>query len=121
MWMAVTYPPVFGAGTALAAIRVVVGAAMIGFICLGFAAIRRRAFREHRASMIRAYALAIAAGTQPLTLGLVFLAFGAFTDATYTLGMAAGWLLNIAVAETVIRRQGNGPVGRESALAPSGP
>ncbi len=106
MWMAVFYPPVFGDGVELTAIRLVVGSAMCVFLGLGLAAIRRSAFVEHRAWMMRAYALGIAAGTQPLTLGVVFLIFGAFNDATYTLAMAAGWLLNVAAAEWVIRRLG---------------
>jgi hypothetical protein len=116
MWMAVSYPPVFGDGTALTYIRLVVGGAMIAFICMGLAAVRRRAFLDHRAWMTRAYALAIAAGTQPLTLGVVFLVFGAFNDTTYTLAMAAGWLLNVAVAEGAIRRQPNALVARATAL-----
>jgi len=107
MWMAVAYPPVFGDGAALTIIRLVVGGGMCMFICLGVAAIRRRAFVEHRAWMMRAYALGIAAGTQPLTLGVVFLLLGAFNDAKYTLGMAAGWLANIVVAEWLIRRRGD--------------
>jgi uncharacterized membrane protein len=116
IWMAVSYPPVFGDGTLLTGIRLLVGGAMSVFIFMGLAAIRRRAFLDHRAWMTRAYALAIAAGTQPLTLGIVFLIFGVFNDATYTLAMAAGWTLNIAVAEWVIRRRANGLVGRETAL-----
>jgi hypothetical protein len=105
MWMAVSYPPVFGDGTALTVIRLAVGGAMCVFICLGLAAIRRRGFVEHRAWMMRAYALGIAAGTQPLTLGVVFLLLGAFNDVKYTLAMAAGWLANIVVAEWLIRRR----------------
>jgi uncharacterized membrane protein len=107
MWMAVVYPPVFGDGTSLTFVRLLVGSAIVLFIALGFAAVRRREFREHRAWMTRAYALAIAAGTQPLTLGVVYVVYGAFAEMQYTLGMTAGWLLNLAVAEWLIRRRRN--------------
>ena len=105
--MAVTYPPVFGDGLTLTYVRLLVGGAIMLFIGLGFAAIRRREFLDHRAWMMRAYALAIAAGTQPLTLGIMFLVYGAVGDMEYTLGMTAGWLLNLAVAEWLIRRRKN--------------
>lgn len=112
MWMAVVYPPLFGDGTALTYIRLMVGGAMMLFVCLGFAAIRQRAFNDHRAWMMRAYALAIAAGSQPLTLGIVFVIYGAFGEMEYTLGMTAGWLLNLAVAEWFIRTRNNPEVLR---------
>ena len=44
-----------------------VGSAMAASIVLGFAAIRRRDIPAHRAWMIRAYALALGAGTQVFT------------------------------------------------------
>jgi hypothetical protein len=104
MWMAVTYPPVFGEGTVLTYIRLAVGAAIVVFLCLGFFAIKQRAFLQHRAWMIRGYALGIAAGTQPFTLAPMFAVPGGFTDFTYTLGLSLGWVLNICVAEWLIRR-----------------
>jgi hypothetical protein len=53
--------------------------------------------------MIRAYALAAGAGTQVLTEGI---AKGAFDDGDLSkaLCVALGWLINIAVAEWIIRR-----------------
>jgi uncharacterized membrane protein len=105
MWMAVTYPPVFGDGTVLTYLRLLVGGAIMLSIGFGVAALGRREFLGHRAWMMRAYALAIAAGTQPLTLGIVFVVYGAFGDMEYTLAMAAGWLVNFAVAEWLIRRR----------------
>jgi uncharacterized membrane protein len=104
MWMAAFYPPQFGRGIVIAVIRLGVGVAMSMFICLGLASIKRRAFADHRAWMMRAYALAIAAGTQPLTFGLVYGIRGTFDEQTYTVGLAAGWVLNLIVAERIIRR-----------------
>ena len=64
-WMVHFYPPIFETGTAITIIRIVVAAAIAAFICMGFAKIRERNVAAHKAWMMRAFALAIAAGTQP--------------------------------------------------------
>lgn len=102
LWMTLRYPGAPG-GDLLWAIRLLVGSAMAAALVLGFAAIRRRDVAAHRAWMIRAYALAVGAGTQTLTVGVGEAAFGT-GDLSTALSMAAGWLVNVAVAEWVIRR-----------------
>jgi uncharacterized membrane protein len=104
VWMAQLYPPFIGDGTALRWIRTVVGVAMIACIASGWFAIQRRKFDEHRAWMMRAYALAIAAGTQAFTLIPFGLIPAARTELGYTLGLAAGWAMNLTIAEYLIRR-----------------
>ncbi len=74
-------------------------------IVLGFAAIRERRIASHRAWMTRAYALALAAGTQVFTQGFGEPVFGK-TPLTHGLFLGAGWAINLAVAEYVIRREG---------------
>ncbi len=114
MWLALS-PAATGDGT-LAAIRLVVGAAMAAFLVLGFAAIRRRDFARHRAWMIRGYALGVGAGTQAFTQGLWLGAVGPLTEPSRTFTMAAAWVINIAVAEWIIRRRAP---GRGSAAGPA--
>lgn len=92
-------------GGLLWAVRLVVGSAMASIVVLGFAAIRRRDIRAHRAWMIRAYALALAAGTQMFTQGVGEAVFGS-SDLSTALSISAGWLVNAAVAEWVVRRPG---------------
>ena len=53
--------------------------------------------------MIRAYALAAGAGTQLFTRGIGDPAFGT-GDLSKALSMTSGWIINLAVAEWVIRR-----------------
>jgi uncharacterized membrane protein YozB (DUF420 family) len=105
IWMACIYPPLFGDGTAATVIRIVVGTCIVVFIALGFAAIRQRNVASHRAWMMRAYALAIAAGTQPLTLAPIIVFPELYGELGYTLGLGAGWVVNIAFAEWLIRTQ----------------
>jgi hypothetical protein len=103
-WMAYFYPPLFGTGTAVAIIRVVVAASIAAFICMGVVAIRERNIAAHRAWMMRAYALAIAAGTQPITLAPIIVFPNLQGELGFTLGLTAGWVLNLLVAERLIRR-----------------
>ena len=55
--------------------------------------------------MIRAYALALGAGTQAFTQGFGVALFG-HSALVGDLSRAAGWIINLAVAEWVIRRTG---------------
>lgn len=88
----------------LTAFRLVVGMAWVTFLVLGFTTIRRRDTRRHREWMIRAYAIALGAGTQAFTFGAWQLAVGPANGLTEALLMLAGWLINLAVAEWTIRR-----------------
>jgi uncharacterized membrane protein len=102
LWMTLFYTGAPG-GQLLWAVRILVGSAMAAFIVLGFTAIRRRDIAGHRAWMIRAYALAVGAGTQVFTQGVGEALFGTGELST-ALSMSAGWVINVAVAEWVIRR-----------------
>jgi uncharacterized membrane protein len=105
LWMTLFYPRPAGFGERLlAGFQLSVGSAWILFLVLGFAAIRRRDVTRHRAWMIRAYALGSGTGTQVLTLGIPTLVFGEPSQLGTALEMLAGWLINIAVAERIIRR-----------------
>jgi hypothetical protein len=83
--------------------RIAFGSGMAVSIVLGFAAIRRGDVSRHRAWMTRAYALALGAGTQVFTQGIGKALFGT-SELTTDLRLGAGWVINLAVAEYVIRR-----------------
>ncbi|GIH02506.1 membrane protein [Rhizocola hellebori] len=102
LWMTVFYDlPAFD-GAAVNAMRLVVGSVMAAAFVLGFAAIRRGDIARHSAWMIRGYALGMGAGTQALThLPLLFTGTPGLT--ARAIAMGAGWLINIVVAEWVIR------------------
>ena len=53
--------------------------------------------------MIRAYAIGLAAGTEAFTEGIVGAVFGT-GELRSDLAKGAGWVINLAVAEWVIRR-----------------
>jgi hypothetical protein len=92
-----------GAG-ALTAFRLVFGTAWAVFLVLGFAAIRRRDVVRHRRWVIRAHAVAMGAGTQVFTTLPWVLLVGEPGEHAEALLMLAGWVLNLAVAEWVLRR-----------------
>ncbi|HTF08984.1 MAG TPA: DUF2306 domain-containing protein [Asanoa sp.] len=110
LWMTLFYTGAPG-GDLLWAIRLLVSSAMAATIVLGFTAIRRRDIAEHRAWMIRAYALAVGAGTQALTQGIGEALFGT-SDLSTALSIGAGWVINATVAEWVIRRPDARRAGR---------
>jgi uncharacterized membrane protein YozB (DUF420 family) len=105
MWMALSYPPLYGDGRVVMLLRLLAGTAIVVSLLLGFVQIKRHSIAKHRAWMIRAYALTIAAGTQPLTLLVAYQVAGKLQEVEFTSGMAAGWLFNLAVAEWVIRKR----------------
>ena len=70
LWLTLAYPPKPGTGELLFVSRLVFASAMAGSIALGFDAARRRDLPAHRAWMVRAYAIGLAAGTQAFTEGI---------------------------------------------------
>lgn len=102
LWMTLFYAGAPG-GDLLWAARLLAGTAMAVWIVLGVTAIRRRDLTAHRAWMIRAYALAVAAGTQAFTQGVGEALFGT-SELSTALSVSSGWVVNAAAAECVIRR-----------------
>ena len=103
LWMTLFYARQPGTGELAFLFRVGFGSALAACIVLGVSAIRRGDVPTHRAWMTRGYAIALAAGTQTLTLALGPAAFG-HGVLTKDLSLGAGWLINLAVAEAVIHR-----------------
>jgi hypothetical protein len=103
LWMTLFYPRQTGTGSILHTMRLIVGAALAVTIILAFRAIKRRDVAQHRAWMIRAYAIALAAGTQAVTIGFGEAIFGK-TVMTTDLSTSAGWIINLAAAEVILRR-----------------
>lgn len=104
VWMTLFYPRAPAVGDLLTAVRVGFGSFMAVALVLGLVAIRRRSFATHRAWMIRAYAIALGAGSQAVIIGSWMLAVGPPDEFVNTLLMALSWTLNLAVAERIIRR-----------------
>ena len=104
LWMTVLYARHPGTGDLAYLFRLAFGSGMAAGIVLAFAAIRRGDVARHRAWMTRAYALALGAGTQVFTQGVGEVVFGT-GELTTDLMLGAGWVINLAVAEYVIRRR----------------
>ena len=106
LWMTLFYPRQPGTGELAYLFRLAFGSGMAASIILGFTTIRHGDVAGHRAWMTRAYALALGAGTQVFTLGIGKAAFGT-SELTTDLSLGAGWAINLAVAEYIIRRHGS--------------
>lgn len=118
LWMTLFYPRQPGTGELAFAFRLAFASGMAASIVLGMRAARRGDHAQHRAWMIRAYALALGAGTQVFTQGFARAAFGS-GEHVHDLSLGAGWVLNLAIAEYVIGRVGRGH-GRSQRLTGPG-
>ncbi|MEU7893493.1 DUF2306 domain-containing protein [Nonomuraea sp. NPDC049152] len=111
LWMTLFYPRPEGDGDLVTCFRLVFGAAMVLSLVLGLAAIRRRDIAGHQAWMMRGYAIGLGAGTQALTHLPWFLIIGTPGEFPRALLMGAGWVINLAVVEWIIRRR-SAPIRR---------
>jgi len=106
LWMTAGYPiPAELQGDLLYGVRLVVGLSMALAIVVAVRAVLRRRIAQHRAWMIRAYALGQGAGTQVLLLLPVTLVAGAPTGLFRDALMALAWGVNVLFAEWIIRRR----------------
>jgi hypothetical protein len=116
LWMSAFYP--LPDGDTDVPLRLLFGSAMLLSIVMGVLAIRRRDFVRHSVWMTRAYALAVAAGTQALVIAPWILLAGPPSELIRALLMGLAWVINLAVAEYVIHRRaqasmrGRRPSGR---------
>jgi uncharacterized membrane protein len=118
LWMNFFYARPPGDGESLVVVRLIVGSLMLASIVLAVSAIGRRDLTSHGAWMTRGYAIALGAGTQVLTMlpwVLIFGPIGAGDELPRTVLMTAGWVINLAVAEYVIRRRPTRRSNRTSA------
>ena len=105
VWMALVYPLPDHDGELITVFRLVFGTGMAGALVLGFLAARQRRFAAHGAWMIRGYAIGQGAGSQAVVFGLWTGIVGVPVENTRALLLAAGWVLNLVVAEWIIRRK----------------
>lgn len=105
IWMVWRWPPKEFDGPLLNTLRVGVALAIIVFLVRSVLAARARDLLAHERWIIRAYALFAGAGTQVFTLMPFFLPAVAAvrTPALSALAMAAGWGINVVIAEVSVR------------------
>lgn len=106
LWMThvYTFPPSLQ-GSLLYWVRMVLGSSMMVLVVWAVIAIRSRDIFRHAASMLRAYAIGQGASTQTM-MGIAWIVF-AGSEATGPVRdaiMVSAWILNLAVAEILIRR-----------------
>jgi hypothetical protein len=105
LWMALFYAIVPADSTLLHFFRLLFGSAMAVSIIVGFAAIRAGKVSIHQAWMRRAYAIGMGAGTQALIQIPYVMIVGNPDSFAHTLLMGGAWVLNLAIAEWLIRRR----------------
>ena len=116
LWMTLFYPWPANDGVILYGLRLLFGSAMLVSIMLGVAAIWRRDFARHGDWMLRGYAIGMGAGTQALVLMVGEMIVGPPSMLIRAVLMGAGWVINLAVAEWLIRRRSAPPTRGASAV-----
>ncbi len=81
----------------------VMAVVFLAVLFLGIRAIRQRRVADHRAWMMRSYAITLGAATQTVLLLPVFLMFGEVRGVLVDLVFISAWVVNLSVAEWVIR------------------
>ena len=109
LWMTQFYPWPASDGVILYGLRLLFGSAMFLFILLSVAAIWRRDFARHGDWMLRGYAIGMGAGTQALVLMAGEMIVGPPSVLGRALLMGAAWVINLAVAEWIIRKRPDRP------------
>jgi uncharacterized membrane protein len=104
LWMTLFYPWSHYDGEILYGLRLFFGSLMVLSIVLAVVAIYQRNFTQHGAWMIRAYAIGLGAGTQVFTHLPLLLFPNLQGELTRALCMGAGWIINLAIAEWMIRK-----------------
>lgn len=105
LWMTLFYRMPAHDGVLVYGLRLLFGSAMLLALLGGVVALWRRDFAQHGSWMLRGYAIGMGAGTQVLT-GMLAAAFAdPPTELSRALLMGAGWVINLAVAEWIIRRR----------------
>lgn len=103
LWMTLFYDLPLYDGTVLYGLRLLFGSLMLLALGLATVSIYQRKYKIHGIWMIRAYAIAMGAGTQVFT----HIPWALFPhlqgEVMRTICMATGWLINIAVAEWIIQ------------------
>ncbi|WP_456843797.1 DUF2306 domain-containing protein [Cellulomonas sp. P5_C6] len=117
LWMAVFTDLPAGDGPLLEVFRLVFGTAMVAFLVLGVVNIRRGDVVTHSAWMTRGYALGLGAGTQAVIFAPWTLVLGAPSETARALLMGAAWVIDLAIAEWIIRRRRRPPVRAPRASA----
>jgi uncharacterized membrane protein YozB (DUF420 family) len=106
IWMTLFYPLPASDQGLLTAFRLTFGSAMAISLVVGFVAILRRDVASHRAWMMRGYAIGVATGTQVFTNLPADIILGRMPEGTLrALLLGAGWVINLAVVEWLLRRR----------------
>lgn len=103
IWMTLFYERHAGTTDLIYLLRLAFGSFLAAALILGVRAARHGDLATHRAWMIRAYVVALAAGSQAMTEGVGGAIFGT-AGIRGDLAKASSWVIGMAVAEWVIRR-----------------
>jgi uncharacterized membrane protein len=102
LWMVVVFPALGGLMTQVVSFILV--AALMIFLFLAIRAARRRSFQQHRAFMMRSYAIALSVSTARIFIEVSDFFFQMPFELTFVPASAAGVIVNLVAVEWIVRR-----------------
>ncbi len=105
LWMTLTYPSTNADGQAVFLARLIFGTGMAIALVLGVTTVLKGNIPDHKAWMLRAYAIGMGAATQVFTHLPWFVFVGQPTEGPRAVMMIGAWVINLAVAEWLIARE----------------
>jgi hypothetical protein len=116
LWMTLFYRMPAHDGVLVYGLRLLFGSVMLLSLLRGVVALRRRDFAQHGSWMLRGYAIGMGAGTQVLTGMVAFMFADPPTELSRALLMGSAWVINLAIAEWIIRRRLRRPARMAAAV-----
>ncbi|UWQ18610.1 DUF2306 domain-containing protein [Jannaschia sp. M317] len=119
LWMVFAFPALGGALTQAVTCLLVTG--MIASMTISVRAARRRRFRDHRAYMMRAYAVALSVSTARIFIEAADFAFDVPFEDSFVLASGLGVVVNLLVTEVALWRGANhaGPSAQPRQVTPN--
>ena len=103
LWMTETFPETpTGNPHEVYGLRILFGLGWLACLALGLMAAVQRDIANHRAWMMRAYAIALGGSTTAILLGPWFLMYGITSPKVFALATGAAWVINLVVVQRII-------------------
>ncbi len=103
LWMTETFPETpTGNPHEVYGLRILFGLGWLSFLALGLKSALQRDIANHRAWMMRAYAIGVGGSTTALLLAPWFLAYGAPSPKVFALATGGAWVINLIVVQRIL-------------------
>jgi uncharacterized membrane protein len=103
LWITETFPETpTGNPHEVYGLRILFGLGWLACLAFGLISALKRDIANHRAWMMRAYAIGLGGSTTALLLGPWLLVMGSISPKAFTLATGAAWVINLLIAQRIL-------------------